>query len=483
MISTNSFDFISVIGRGSFGRVWSVLSKRTLRQYALKEISKIKVIDKKSVQNILTERSILSYLNHPFFANLHYSFQDTNNLYLVLDFLPGGDLRYHLIRHKRFSETQSKFITSCVLLSLEHLHSNGIVHRDLKPENILLDNSGYCYLTDFGIAKQINDLSSKSASGTLGYIAPEALYKQEQSYTIDYFALGVMCFEMMNGHRPYAGKNRKELKENIMAKQVHLRKNDVPNGWSAESADFVNKLLQRKPFTRLGMNGVDEIKNHFWLKDVQWKDVYLKRLKSEFVPKEGDNYDSRYCNVVDKIDAKTKERYSCILADKNYAMTFREFLYFARDDKSTQCEEAGVDVVYPHKKYEQEESNVDTTNSSNNNSNNSSNGNAHKTNIHIKDIDYSHRDSNVVVDMLLDKYSSPLTVLSTNTQTEALSNRIRRQQSFDVFNKNYPGLMMHNCGWNGVHGKAASNRTVSLLGNGCKCGGGVFHRGCSNNKK
>ena len=465
-----------------------MLSKRTLKQYALKEISKAKVIDKKNIQNILTERNILSYLNHPFFANLHYSFQDTNNLYLVLDFLPGGDLRYHMIKYKRFTETQSKFITSCILLSLEHLHSNGIVHRDMKPENILLDNNGYCYLTDFGIAKQINDLSSKNASGTLGYIAPEVLYKQEQSYTIDYFALGVMCYEMMNGYRPYNGKNRKELKENIMAKQVHVRKNDLPNGWSAESADFVNKLLQRKPFKRLGMNGIDEIKNHFWLKDVQWKDVYLKCVKSEFVPKEGDNFDSRYCNVIEKVDAKTKERYSCIIADKNYGMVFKEFLYFARDDKSTQCGEGSVDVVYPHKKYEHEESNINAEMNNNN-----SVSAVHKTSTHhIKDIDYSHRDSNVVVDMLLDKYSSPLTVLSTNTQTEALSNRIRRQQSFDVFNKNYPGLMMHHCGsnsWNGggVHGRTAnSNRTVvSLLGggNGCKCSCGVFHRGGCNNKK
>lgn len=469
-----------------------MLSKRTLKQYALKEISKVKVIDKKNIQNILTERNILSYLNHPFFANLHYSFQDTNNLYLVLDFLPGGDLRYHMIKYKHFTESQSKFITSCILLSLEHLHSNGIVHRDMKPENILLDNNGYCYLTDFGIAKQINDLSSKSASGTLGYIAPEVLYKQEQSYTIDYFALGVMCYEMMNGYRPYNGKNRKELKESIMAKQVHVRKNELPCGWSAESADFVNKLLQRKPFKRLGMNGVDEIKNHFWLKDVQWKELYLKLIKSEFVPKEGDNFDSRYCNVVEKVDAKTKERYSCIVADKNYGMVFKEFLYFARDDKSTQCVgEGGVDVVYPHKKYEEHETScVNVDMNTNNNSNTSSNSTYSKSNTHhIKDIDYaSHRDSNVVVDMLLDKYSSPLTVLSTNTQTEALSNRIRRQQSFDVFNKNYPGLMMHNnCGSNSWNGRAAtSNRTVvSLLGggNGCKCSCGVFHRGGCNNKK
>ena len=145
-------------------------------------------------------------------------------------------------------------------------------------------------------------------------------------------------------------------------------------------------------------------------------------------------------------------------------------------------------MVYPHKKYEHEESNINAEMNNNN-----SVSAVHKTSTHhIKDIDYSHRDSNVVVDMLLDKYSSPLTVLSTNTQTEALSNRIRRQQSFDVFNKNYPGLMMHHCGsnsWNGggVHGRTAnSNRTVvSLLGggNGCKCSCGVFHRGGCNNKK
>ena len=106
-------------------------------------MSKLKIIDKKSEQSIKSERDLLSQISHPFLSNLQYSFQDNNKLYLVLDLLPGGDLRYHLIKYKRFSENQAKFLIACIILALEFLHCNKIIHRDLKPENILLDSKGY----------------------------------------------------------------------------------------------------------------------------------------------------------------------------------------------------------------------------------------------------------------------------------------------------------------------------------------------------
>ena len=133
--------------------MWKVLYKKYKKAYALKEMSKGKIIDKKSERSIKWERDLLSKINHPFIVNMNYAFQDSENLYLVMDLLNGGDLRYHIWKNKKYSEDQTKFFVTCILLSLDYLHTNNIIHRDLKPENLVLDDRGYARLTDFGIAK------------------------------------------------------------------------------------------------------------------------------------------------------------------------------------------------------------------------------------------------------------------------------------------------------------------------------------------
>ena len=333
-VTKSSFDFINIIGRGGFGKVWKVYSRKYKKVYAMKEMSKTKIIDKRSEKSVKYERDMLELMNHPFIINMHFSFQDNDNLYIAMDLLTGGDLRYHICKHKKFFEEQTKFFIACIILSLDYIHTNNILHRDLKPENLVLDSNGYMKLTDFGIAKIYKKENYKETSGTLGYMAPEVMCGQNHTMAVDYFALGVIGYELMNGFRPYQGKNRKEVKEKMMAKQAQVKKGQIPQGWSVESADFINRLLQRKPINRLGLRGSIEVKEHLWFKDFDWKGLYLHKLKAPFIPKQGDNFDKRYCNAPDKSGANTLERYRNIVNNPKFKVAFDDFNYFNRLSKT-----------------------------------------------------------------------------------------------------------------------------------------------------
>ena len=138
-INKNNFKCLYVIGKGGFGRVWKIQSKKTKQIFALKEMSKLKIIDKKSEKSINSEREFLSKLNHPFIVNMHYVFQDKENLYLVMDMLSGGDLRYHISRYRKFSEEQTRFFIANMVYALQYIHDHNVIHRDIKPENLVLD--------------------------------------------------------------------------------------------------------------------------------------------------------------------------------------------------------------------------------------------------------------------------------------------------------------------------------------------------------
>ena len=328
------FEFLYVVGRGGFGKVWMVKYKKTQQKYALKEMSKVKIIDRKSEKSIKNEREFLSQLHHPFIVNMICSFQDYDNLYLVMDLLTGGDLRYHICHKKQFNEDQSRFFSSCILLGLEYIHKNNIIHRDIKPENLVLDEKGYVRITDFGVAKKNLKDNSSETSGTPGYMAPEVLCALNHSFQVDFFALGVIIFEFMNGYRPYLGRNRKEIKEAVLAKQIHVhRKQLFENGWSFESGDLINKLLYRKPHKRLGCNGIKEIKEHSWFKSINWDELFNKNMKSPFVPKEGDNFDKRYCEGVEQIDTQTKERYQYYKSKSKFKTLFINYTFVREEDK------------------------------------------------------------------------------------------------------------------------------------------------------
>ena len=300
-------------------------------------MSKVKIIDNQNIKNIKNERDLLSKLNHPFIVNMHFSFQNSNYLYLVIDLLTGGDLRYHLFHRKSFNEEQSKFFISCVILGLEYCHSNLIIHRDIKPENVILDSYGYAHITDFGIAKMQQPNNSNETSGTPGYMAPEVLFGKNHTTVADYFACGVMCYEFMKGVKPYLGKNRKEIKEKIKEREIKLDKRNLKEGWSLEAADFINQLLQRQANRRLGYKGgINELKKHPWLKNIDWKDLYNGKVTSPFIPVGEENYEYKFCTAVERKGEDTEERYKEIIKSNEYTNIFNDYYYFNRYDIKTQ---------------------------------------------------------------------------------------------------------------------------------------------------
>ena len=293
-------------------------------------MSKVKIIDRRSEKSIKCEREFLSKLRHPFIVNMNCAFQDFENLYLVMDLLTGGDLRYHICRIRKFTEEETKFFISCLLLGLEYIHSNNIIHRDIKPENLVSDENGYIRITDFGVAKINKEDNSAETSGTPGYMAPEVLMGQNHSFTVDFFAIGVMGYEFMFGTRPYNGQNRKEIKHMILKKQAKIDEDDTD--WSRESVDFINKCLKRKDSKRLGYNyGVKELKNHQWFYGFDWDGLYNKHLLAPFVPKKEGNYDKKYCEMNEKCGDETLERYNNILNKKNLETLFLGYTYINFD--------------------------------------------------------------------------------------------------------------------------------------------------------
>ena len=302
--SRAAYLFEFAIGKGGFGKVWKVVLKRNKQTYAMKEMSKGRVITKRSVHSVMNERKLLSRLRCTFIVNMHYAFQDRENLYLVMDLMPGGDLRYHMSRKKHFSEEQTRFFVACIMCALEFLHMENVIHRDLKPENLVFDSRGFLHVTDFGIAREWRADNAQDTSGTPGYMAPEVMCRQNHSIAADYFALGVIIYELMMGKRPYLGRSRKEIRDAILARQVQIKLADIPPGWSQEAADFANRLLQRKPLNRLGCNGPAEVVSHPWLSSFPWAQLKAKDFDPPYVPSVGDNFDVKVACQEWKDDAE-----------------------------------------------------------------------------------------------------------------------------------------------------------------------------------
>ena len=298
----------------------------------------MKILDCKNLKNIKNERDLLSKLNHPFIVNLHFSFQNTNYLYLILDLYTGGDLRYHLFHRNHFDEIQTKFIISNIILGLEYCHTNLIIHRDIKPENIILDNNGYAHITDFGIAMQ-QSKNATQVSGTPAYMAPEALYGKTQTIVSDYYSLGVLTFELIFGVKPYNGKNREEIKEKVKNKEIILDKKSklIKQNLTNECLNFIGKLIQNDPNKRLGyFGGINDIKKHPWLVNINWKELYNFKLKAPFIPSGENNYELQFVTKKIKLGDDTEQRYEDIINSSEYKTAFDDYKYFNRYDINTQ---------------------------------------------------------------------------------------------------------------------------------------------------
>ena len=347
---------------------------------------KVKVIDRRSEFSIMSERNLLSKLKHPFIVNMHFAFQDFSKLYLVMDLLTGGDLRYHIAKKKTFSELETKFFISNLILSLEYIHSQKIIHRDTKPENLVLDSKGYVRLTDFGVAKINEPDNSSETSGTPGYMAPEVILIQNHSYSADFFALGVIGFEFMMGYRPYLGRSRKEIKDLIISKQARIKKEEIPKGWGIVAVDFINGLLQRKPSKRLGYQNISEIKEHPWMKDIDWELLNKKELEAPFLPYSNkENFDKEYCEGDEKIGEETLERYDEYVQSEYFEGLFPNYTYVDMED-----------VINYQKSY-------------NNEKNNTNNASLHHKEKKLKIFSSKGINSNLIMKSNNNKISSPIT--------------------------------------------------------------------------
>ncbi|CAD8138029.1 unnamed protein product [Paramecium octaurelia] len=283
--SSRNFEFLELLGQGNFGKVWKVQRKKTKEYFAMKVMEKELIIRRSYATVVMQEQNILTSIRHPFLVNLISSFQDKKRLYLTLDLLTGGDFRQHLNYNKVFSEEQTKFFIACIIVALDYLHSQGIIHRDLKPENLVMDHRGYLRLTDFGLASIWRPNNSQEINGTLGYIAPEIMCKQNHGIAVDYFALGVIAYECMFGKRPYRGANANQIRDLLLSKQVQIKQSQLPIGWSLEAGDFINKLIQRKPENRLGANSPSDVKNHRWFQNFNWQNLQSKIMIPPYQPK------------------------------------------------------------------------------------------------------------------------------------------------------------------------------------------------------
>ena len=285
--SPSQFELLKVLGQGSYGKVFLV--KKIIGNdkgclYAMKVLKKatLKVRDR---QRTKTERDILTEVEHPFIVKLHYAFQTEGKLYLVLDFMRGGDLYNRLSKEQcwKLKEADVRFYVAELVLALDHLHKLGVIYRDLKPENLLLDSDGHIALTDFGLSKEnFNHRRSYSVCGTWEYMAPEVLCGKGYDFSVDWWSLGVLMYEMLVGVCPFEGENKKETMAKVMKSTI-----EYPDSLSSVSISLLQGLLKRNPVKRFGsMDGwkAEEIKRHAFFDSINWNDLYQKTITPPFKP-------------------------------------------------------------------------------------------------------------------------------------------------------------------------------------------------------
>jgi len=277
--SLADFECMKVLGIGAFGRVLLVRYKETGQIFAMKTLLKSQVANTdRAIRNLKSERHILNN-DHPFLVHLHFSFQTDDTLYLVMDYLAGGDLFFHMRRRGRFTEKEARLFAAEITLAIEHLHNFGVIYRDLKPENVLFDKEGHICLTDFGISKEIGDEKTKTLCGTPSYLAPEILKGEAYGESIDWWSLGVLILEMVTGRNPFRSKNMHQTMQWIVRKPLVF-----PDYLDSKTVSFIAQLLVRDPSKRLGcgVTGAREIKAHPFLKGINWSDLAVKKVKSPF---------------------------------------------------------------------------------------------------------------------------------------------------------------------------------------------------------
>lgn len=329
-VGIEDFELLKVIGKGNFAKVMQVRKKDTGRIYAMKILDKEKLIARDQLEHTRTERRVLQLLRHPFLVNLVYAFQTVDKLYMVIDFVNGGELFFHLKRDKRFKESRARFYACEILLALEHLHKHDVIYRDLKPENILIDRFGHVAVTDFGLAKELVKDNAKTHTfcGTPEYLAPEVLLSQGHGKPVDWWSFGTLLFEMLVGIPPFYSENVQEMYEMILYSDLYF-----PDFVSVEASDLLARLLERNPAKRLGSGptGVEEIKSHPFFKGINWETFYNKGYPAPFTPsiksdEDTSNFDTEFTREAPTLSKKDES-----MLGESVQKVFKGFSYVPDD--------------------------------------------------------------------------------------------------------------------------------------------------------
>jgi protein kinase X len=296
---------LQTIGTGTFGRVFLVKHKPTGEYYALKCLKKSEIVRLEQISHTISEKKILTILRHPFIVSMKHSFQDNAYVYMLLEYVVGGELFSYLRKRGRFPIETARFFAAQITLALEYIHARDIAYRDLKPENVLIDHEGNVRLTDFGFAKKI-DNRTFTLCGTPEYIAPEIILGTGHGKGVDWWALGILIFEMLAGYPPFYENEESPDKFNIY-KSIIAGAVTFPDHFEPQAKDLIKRLLATNVSRRLGVlkGGAEDVKKHSFFEGIDWNEVYNKRLIPPIIPEvefEGDasNFDN-YDNDEDSV--------------------------------------------------------------------------------------------------------------------------------------------------------------------------------------
>ncbi|XP_057687211.1 serine/threonine-protein kinase N2-like isoform X1 [Corythoichthys intestinalis] len=277
--------YISVLGRGHFGKVLLAEMKPTGCLYAVKALKKTEVVSRDEVDSLMSEKRILELIRmqrHPFLVQLHACFQTREHVCFLLDFLPGGDLMIH-IHNRAFTPQQTRFYSACVLLALEFLHVNKIIYRDLKLDNLLMDADGFVKMTDFGLCKEGIGHGDRTSTfcGTPEFLAPEVLTDDDYTRAVDWWGMGVLIYEMLVGESPFLGEDEEEVFDSIVNDDV-----TYPPSLPPDAVTIIQKLLKKNPLKRLGGGERDanELKGEIFFEEVDWDALLSKQVSPPFLP-------------------------------------------------------------------------------------------------------------------------------------------------------------------------------------------------------